>query len=94
MGKTAIVLARRVDSRIFILRGHKVILDSDLAELYGVSVKRLNEQIKRNSARFPSDFLFRLTSPQNWISASRGKQQTQIHRPGKPRIRILVPHAT
>jgi phage regulator Rha-like protein len=39
----------------------KVILDSDLAELYGVPIKRLNEQVKRNSARFPADFIFRLT---------------------------------
>ena len=44
-----------------ILRGRKVILDSDLAGLYGATVKRLNEQIKRNAARFPSDFLFQLT---------------------------------
>ena len=43
------------------LRGRKVILDSDLAELYGVEVKRLNEQVKRNTERFPSDFMFRVT---------------------------------
>jgi len=44
-----------------VLRGHKIILDAHLAELYGVSVKRLNEQIKRNARRFPPDFLFRLS---------------------------------
>src|SRR5215813_4541508 len=55
-------LALRVDSRILHLRDHKVILDSDLAELYRVSVKRLNEQVKRNRERFPTDFLFRLTA--------------------------------
>jgi len=55
-------LALRVDSRILHLRNHKVILDSDLAELYRVSVKRLNEQVKRNRERFPTDFLFRLTA--------------------------------
>jgi phage regulator Rha-like protein len=61
MNKTAIVLAKKVDSKILILRGQKVILDVDLAMLYGVSVKHLNQQIKRNARRFPSDFLFRLS---------------------------------
>ena len=50
------VLTRRVESRIFVIRGRKAILDTDLAEIYGVAVKRLNEQVKRNSERFPSDF--------------------------------------
>lgn len=49
-----------IESRILILRRQKVILDRDLAELYRVPVKRLNEQVKRNQARFPSDFLFQL----------------------------------
>jgi phage regulator Rha-like protein len=51
-----------VESRIRVLRQQKVILDRDLAELYGVPVKRLNEQVKRNQERFPEDFLFRLTA--------------------------------
>jgi hypothetical protein len=54
-------LAIPVESRIFVLRQQKVILDRDLAELYGVPVKRLNEQVKRNSERFPDDFMFQLT---------------------------------
>jgi hypothetical protein len=49
-----------VERKIFILRGHRVMLDRDLAELYGVSVKRLNEQVRRNQERFPMDFMFRL----------------------------------
>ena len=52
----------RVGRAILILRGRRVIVDSDLAALYGVRVKRLNEQVKRNAARFPEDFVFRLTS--------------------------------
>ena len=62
MDNTAIILAKRVGSKILVLRNQKVILDTDLADLYGVSVKRLNEQIKRNPKRFPTDFLFTLTS--------------------------------
>ena len=50
-----------IDSLIVEVRGHKVILDSDLASIYGVPTKRLNEQVKRNARRFPPDFLFRLT---------------------------------
>src|SRR5579862_5534661 len=61
MNTTAIILAKRVGSKILILRNQKVILDTDLAELYGVPVKRLNEQLKRNPQRFPRDFLFILT---------------------------------
>lgn len=62
MTKTqAIVPAGRIESRIFLIRGHKVMLDSDLADLYGVSTSRLNEQVKRNKRRFPPDFMFQLT---------------------------------
>jgi len=50
----------RVASRIFELRGRRVILDADLAEIYGVTTKRLNEAIKRNQERFPEDFVFQI----------------------------------
>ena len=52
------------DIRLLIrkVRGRRVILDSDLARIYGVPTKRLNEQVRRNASRFPSDFMFRLTS--------------------------------
>lgn len=55
------VTVKHVTQSILILRGQKVLLDSELAALYGVGTKRLNEQVKRNRARFPKDFLFRLT---------------------------------
>lgn len=51
-----------LDGRIVTLRGQRVILDADLAELYGVTTKRLNEQVKRNAERFPADFMLRLTA--------------------------------
>jgi len=50
-----------VENMILALRGQKVILDSDLARVYGVPTKRLNEQVRRNKERFPSDFMFQLT---------------------------------
>ena len=50
-----------ITQKIFIIRGQKVILDKDLAELYEVSIKRLNEQVKRNIDRFPDDFMIQLS---------------------------------
>ena len=61
MAKTAIVVASKVDSKIFVLRGQRVILDRDLAELYGVQVRHLNQQAKRNAKRFPAAFRFQVT---------------------------------
>ena len=52
--------AERIEKAIFLIRGHKVMLDADLAELYGVTTKRLNEQVRRNLSRFPADFMFQL----------------------------------
>ena len=57
-----VIPAERIERSILFLRGHKVMLDSDLAELYGVTTKRLNEQVKRNRDRFPRDFMFQLTN--------------------------------
>ncbi|WMW79330.1 ORF6N domain-containing protein [Undibacterium cyanobacteriorum] len=51
-----------IEKRILILRGQRVMIDSDLAALYGVQTKRLNEQVKRNASRFPSDFMFVLNA--------------------------------
>lgn len=51
----------RIEHAILALRGHKVMLDADLAALYGTTTKRLNEQVRRNRERFPEDFLFQLT---------------------------------
>jgi len=54
-------LAKQIESRILSLHGQRVILDADLSVLYGVTTKRLNEQVKRNKERFPADFMFQLT---------------------------------
>lgn len=78
MADTApIIPLERVASRIYLIRDQKVMLDSDLAELYDVTTGRLNEQVKRNIDRFPEDFAFQLTKgefenlmSQNAISSS------------------------
>lgn len=51
----------RVEQAIFVIRGERVIIDSDLAKLYGVTTARLNQQVRRNGERFPDDFMFELT---------------------------------
>ncbi len=56
-----LILVEAIEPRILFVRGQKVMLDRDLAELYGVSTKRLNEQVRRNQHRFPGDFMFQLT---------------------------------
>ena len=57
-----LVPVERIVKRIFFLRGHKVMLDNDLAELYEVKTKSFNQAVKRNSDRFPADFMFQLTT--------------------------------
>ena len=79
MGKSAIVVARKVDSRIFVLRGQRVILDSDLAELYGVQVRHLNQQAKRNAKRFPPAFRFQLSAHEVKLLRSRNVISSEGH---------------
>jgi hypothetical protein len=57
----SLVMEQKILNRIYVLRNQKVMLDEDLAEMYKVETRRLNEQVKRNSSRFPKDFMFTLT---------------------------------
>jgi hypothetical protein len=59
--QAAVIPVERIATRIYLIRGEKVMLDSDLAEMYGVPTNRMNEQVKRNIERFPEDFAFQLT---------------------------------
>ena len=58
----SLILVEQIEPRIFSIRGQRVILDADLAGLYGVATKRLNEQVKRNSGRFPVDFAWQISA--------------------------------
>lgn len=79
MAKTAIVAAKKVDSKILALRGHRVILDADLAELYGVQVRHLNQQVKRNAKRFPPAFRFQLSEQEFQILRSQNVISSEGH---------------
>ena len=61
MAKSIMLADEVITSKIYLIREHKVMLDTDLAELYQVETRRLNEQVKRNIDRFPEDFMFQLT---------------------------------
>src|SRR5688500_9997239 len=72
-----------IASHIYFIRGQKVMLDSDLAQIYGVETRRLNEQVRRNEKRFPKDFMFQLTEvewenlmSQNATSSLRSQNAT------------------
>jgi hypothetical protein len=67
MAGKAIVSLTRIAAAIHEVRGHRVMLDADLAALYGVTTKRLNEQVKRNRDRFPDDFMFVLTAERRHV---------------------------
>lgn len=79
MAKTAIVAARKVNSKILTLRGQRVILDADLAELYEVKVRHLNQQVKRNAKRFPLAFRFQVSDKEFEILRSQNVISSKSH---------------
>ena len=83
MAKSLIVPDEIVISKILLIRGKKVMIDRDMAELYGVTTKRLNEQVKRNLKRFPNDFMFQITKEEKEdikITADEKKNITHLGR--------------
>jgi hypothetical protein len=80
----SLVPAERIERAIFLIRGHKVMLDADLATLYGVQTKALVQAVKRNLRRFPQDFMFQLS----WDEArSLSRFGKEVRRPVSGRVR-------
>jgi hypothetical protein len=79
MGQSSLIPTERIQQAILLIRGHKVMLDADLAALYGVSTKVLVQAVKRNAERFPADFMFQLTERE----AVRLRSQTVISKPAR-----------
>lgn len=77
--QNVLVPVERIAQTIFVIRGQKVLLDADLAELYGVATKRFNEQVRRNLARFPADFMFQLSEDE--FAALRSHFATSNEKP-------------
>jgi hypothetical protein len=84
-----IIPPQRIEKSIFLIRGQKVMLDADLAELYQVSTKVLNQAVKRNDDRFPADFMFQLT-PEEFTAL---RSQIVTLESGRGRHRKYLPHA-
>jgi len=75
------LMPEKLQQRILLIRGHKVMLDADLALLYGVRTRALNQAVKRNQERFPSDFMFRLTKAEvGRLNRSQFVTGSQKHR--------------
>jgi hypothetical protein len=89
MKRQHLVPAERVERSIMVIRGTKVIIDEDLAVFYGVTTKRLNEQVKRNPGRFPPDFVFQLTEGESRVLRS----QIATIKTGRGRHRKYNPYA-
>lgn len=92
MSKAAIVIGRKVDSKIFVLRGQKVILDADLAELYGVKARHLNQQVKRNTKRFPLAFRFQISGQEFEILRSQNVISSAGHGGTRYRPYVFTEH--
>jgi phage regulator Rha-like protein len=80
MKASSLIPVERIEKAIYLIRGDKVMLDSDLAKLYGVTTKRLNEQVRRNRGRFPEDFMFQLTSEEAKLTQSSRSQFATLKR--------------
>jgi len=89
MSATTPLPLETITHHILMLRGQKVLLDSDLATLYDVPTKRFNEQVKRNLERFPADFMFQLTE-EEWESL---RSQIATLKPGRGQHRKYMPYA-
>src|ERR1700756_1286277 len=92
MAKTSIIVAKKVDSKIFALRGQRVILDTDLAELYGVQVRHLNQQAKRNAKRFPTAFRFQISAHELKILKSQNVISSEGHGGSRYRPYVFTEH--
>jgi hypothetical protein len=69
-----------ITQRILLIRGHRVMLDADLATLYGVKTERLNQQVRRNADRFPAEFMFRLSAEEwrgTFVQFARTSQESR-----------------
>lgn len=84
--ETVKIPVERIEKTIYFIRGEKVILDSDLADLYEVQTKILNQAVRRNSDRFPSDFMFQLTK-EEVVELNRSQFVTGSQKHRDPRFR-------
>jgi ORF6N domain-containing protein len=86
MSNTDLITSKRIEKTIYVIRGEKVMLDRDLAQLYGVMTGPLNQAVRRNRERFPEDFMFQLTSAEvAELNLSQTVTGSEKHRPTRLR---------
>ena len=81
MKHSSLIPAERIEKAIYLIRGEKVMLDRDLAELYGVTTKAFNQAVRRHAERFPPDFMFQLTMEETrawWLEFTANRLRSQI----------------
>ena len=86
----SLIRSQVIERQILVLRGHRVMLDRDLSEIYGVELKRLNEQVKRNRSRFPNDFMFQLTLEEGKLVIPSRSQIATLNRGQNVKYRPYV----
>ena len=91
MSTTALIPHEVIERSILLVRGHRVMLDEDLAELYGVEIKVLNQAVKRNIRRFPVDFMFQLTA-EEYAECQALRSHFVILKKGRGQHRKYLPH--
>lgn len=91
MSQVALIPHELIERVILLVRGHKVILDEDLAELYGVATRVLNQAVKRNRKRFPADFMFQLTA-EEYSKCQILRSHFVILKTGRGKHRKYLPH--
>ena len=91
---TELMTVDNICNRVYVIRGQQVMLDYDLAEIYGYEVKRLNEQVKRNITRFPEDFMFQLTKEEiDFVKSQFATSRNQNMYAGQDGRRRKAPYA-
>ena len=93
MTENAIVPVERIERVILVFRGHRVLLDTDLALLYEVEIKALNRAVKRNIERFPADFMFQLTAEEAKLLKFQSGTLDKDEKPGRGQHRKYLPYA-
>ena len=93
MSEASLIPVRRIERKILLLRGEKVLLDSDLAELYGVETKALNQAVKRNLERFPEDFMFQVSKAEAALISRSQNVTLESEISGKPTEKARNPRS-
>ena len=78
---TELIIVESIRDHVYMLRGEQVMIDSDLADIYGYELKAMNQQVRRNIDRFPEDFMFQMTSDEVWTKVRQAVNKAVLTYP-------------